>query len=154
MILCPLNQIQASGNDKFSTTHSNKCWRNCGPQIGDQTHILWLCPKLKAFWKEVFETLQNKKNKKSITKRYGRKRQTISLTDTTSKQSIQCITVRWLKPGPPTHNVWTETLKGIHQMEQITYSLRLQKQKHIFTKSTTIYPCRYSKDVHRTKCKN
>ena len=39
---------------KFSTTHSNKCWRNCGPHIGNQTHILWICPKLEAFWKEVF----------------------------------------------------------------------------------------------------
>ena len=32
--------------------------------------------------------------------------------------AIKSITVRWLKPDPPTHNMWTETIKEIYQMEQ------------------------------------
>ena len=44
--------------------------------------------------------------------------------------AIKFITIRWLKP--PTHNMWTDKIKAIYQMEQITYSLRLQK--HTFTK--------------------
>ena len=46
--------------------------------------------------------------------------------------AIKCITVRWTKPDPPTHNMWTEKIKEIYQMEQITYSLR--HSKIIFTK--------------------
>ena len=127
---------------KFSTTHSNKCWRNCGPHIGNQTHILWLCPKLEAFWKEVFETL-NKIFDGNITMdpmvallgllpRGMEGRAKKYLLQILLATAIKCITVRWLKPDPPTHNMWTEKIKEIYQMEQITYSLRLQK--HIFTK--------------------
>ena len=35
--------------------------------------------------------------------------------------AIKCITVRWLKPDPPTHNMCTGKIKGLYQMEQITY---------------------------------
>ena len=30
------------------------------------------------------------------------------LLQTLLAAAIKCITVRWLKPDPPTHNMWTE----------------------------------------------
>ena len=46
--------------------------------------------------------------------------------------AIKCITGCITDWSLAQHNMWTEKIKGIYQMEQITYSLRLQK--HIFTK--------------------
>ena len=46
--------------------------------------------------------------------------------------ALKCITIKWLKPDPPTYNIWIQKVWDIYQMEQITYSLRLQKS--IFTK--------------------
>lgn len=43
---------------KMGPTHSNKCWRNCGTQIGNHTHIFWTCPKSRTFWERVFEALK------------------------------------------------------------------------------------------------
>lgn len=42
---------------KLGPTHSNKCWRNCGTQIRNHSHIL-SSPKLRIFWEEVFEALK------------------------------------------------------------------------------------------------
>uniref|UniRef100_A0A667YTZ3 Secreted protein n=1 Tax=Myripristis murdjan TaxID=586833 RepID=A0A667YTZ3_9TELE len=44
---------------------------------------------------------------------------------------LKCITVRWLKPDPPSYNGWIQKIWDIYQMEQITYSLRLQKSVFI-----------------------
>lgn len=43
---------------KMEPTHSDKCWRNCGTQTGNHTHISQACPKLKSFWDNVFEALR------------------------------------------------------------------------------------------------
>ena len=54
------------------------------------------------------------------------------LLNTLLTAALKCITIKWLKPGPPTYNIWTQKVWDIYQMEQITYSLRLQRS--IFTK--------------------
>lgn len=96
----------------------------------------------RTFWEEVFETLKEVFGNnitmdptvallgllpKAIKGRAKKYLLQILLTT-----AIKCITVRWLKPNPPAHNMWIEKIKEIHQMEKITYSLRLQKD--IFTK--------------------
>lgn len=43
---------------KWNPSCSNKCWRNCGQNIGNHTHILWSCPKLSNYWVEVFNALK------------------------------------------------------------------------------------------------
>ena len=128
---------------KFGTAYSNKCLRNCGPHIGHQIHIFWSCPKLGTFWEEVFETLNEvfdgnitvdpmvallgllPKEIKGRAKKY--------VLQILLATAIKHITIRWVKPDPPTYGMWTEKIKKIYQMEQITYSLRLQK--YIFTRS-------------------
>lgn len=46
--------------------------------------------------------------------------------------ALKCITTRWLKPDPPTYNLWIQNVWDLYQMEQITHSLRLQRST--FTK--------------------
>uniref|UniRef100_A0A3Q0SW66 Uncharacterized protein n=1 Tax=Amphilophus citrinellus TaxID=61819 RepID=A0A3Q0SW66_AMPCI len=41
--------------------------------------------------------------------------------------ALKCITIRWLKPEPPTCNIWIQKVWDIYSMEEITYFLRLQK---------------------------
>lgn len=43
---------------KMGPTHSDKCWRNCGTQIGNHTNMFWACPKLKTFWKMCLTQLK------------------------------------------------------------------------------------------------
>lgn len=41
---------------KFSKDNSNLCWRGCG-QVGNLVHMVWACPHLRSFWKEVFKLI-------------------------------------------------------------------------------------------------
>ena len=120
---------------KMGPTHSDKCWRSCRSHIGNLTHILWTCPKLKAFWKEVFEAL-GKIFKKTFNKDpkmvmlglipndiIGRGKK--YLLQILLIAALKCITVKWLKAEPPTYNMWIGKVWEIYHMEQITYSLRL-----------------------------
>lgn len=113
-----MQRIQMEGNEiffrtpemvaKMGPTYLNRCWRNCSTQIDNHAHIFWTCPKLRTFWEEVFEALievfyQN------LTK--DPKVALLGLTpmgiDGRAKKN-KCITMKWLKPEPPTYNVdWT-----------------------------------------------
>ncbi len=42
---------------KAGTTPTSECWRKCGEQTGNHTHIFWTCPKLTQFWEEVFNNI-------------------------------------------------------------------------------------------------
>ena len=126
---------------KMGPTYSNICWRNCGTQIGNHTHIFWTCTKLSTFWTEIFEALKIIFRQNLIEDARiallgiipegfdGRAKKYLLQILTTA--AIKCITVKWLKPDPPTYNMWTEKVWEIYQMEQITYSSRLQKQTFI-----------------------
>ena len=124
---------------KMGPTHSNLCWRNCWTRAANHTHIyiFWLCPKLNIYWREVFDAL------KEIFQQDIAQDPTVALLvampeglDGRTKKyllnilltaALKCITIKWLKPDPPTYNIWTQKVWDIYQMEQITYSLRLQK---------------------------
>ncbi|KAG7519555.1 hypothetical protein JOB18_011322 [Solea senegalensis] len=43
---------------KMGPAHGSSCWRNCGTENANHTHIFWLCPKLSLFWKDVFDALR------------------------------------------------------------------------------------------------
>lgn len=43
---------------KWNPSYSDKCWRNCGQHVGNHTHILWSCPKLRIYWKDIFDALK------------------------------------------------------------------------------------------------
>lgn len=126
---------------KMGPPHSDRCWRNCSTLIGNHTHIFWSCPKLKAFWEEVFKALIEifhqplPKDPKvallgvipeGIEGRAKRYLLQILLT-----AALKCITIKWLNLDPPTYSMWIQKVWEIYQMEQITYSLRLQKDAFI-----------------------
>lgn len=123
-------------------TYPNKCWRNCSTQIGNHTHIFWSCPKLRSFWDEVFELLKElfhynfTKDPKvallGVVPEGIEGRANKYIFQILLSAALKCITIKWLKPDPPTYNMWVGKIWEIYQMEQITYSLRLQKDT--FTK--------------------
>lgn len=45
--------------------------------------------------------------------------------------AIKCITIRWLKPDPPTYNIWIQKVWDLYEMEEITYVIGLQRPKFI-----------------------
>ncbi len=130
---------------KMGLKRCGSCWRNCGKDNANHTHIFWLCPKLSLFWKEVFDAL------KAVFKQDIPQSPTIALLGAIPMgidrkdendlinilltAALKYITIKWLKPDPPTHNVWTQKVWDIYQMEQFTYLLRLQKP--IFIKRWT-----------------
>ncbi len=107
----------------------------------NHTHIFWSCPKLKIFWEKVFGMLKDVFGRNitmdptvallGLLPRGIEGRAKKYLLQILLTTAIKCITVRWLKPDPPTHNRWTERIREIYQMEKITYSLRLQKDLFI-----------------------
>lgn len=127
---------------KMGPKHSSSCWRNCEIHISNHTHIFWLCSKLSAFWREVFDTLKEvfqqdipqdpivallgliPEGLDGMAKKY--------LLNILLTAALKCITIRWLKPDPPAYNTRIQKVWDLYQMEEMTYSLRLQKS--IFTK--------------------
>ncbi len=128
----------------MSSTHTNKCWRNCGDYIGNHLHIFWSCSKLQQFWGEVYQALREVfhadipqdpqtallglKPKGEITEG----RTATYLLQIMLTAALKCVTINWLKTEPPTYNQWIQRIWEIHMMEQITYSLRLEQ--NIFVK--------------------
>lgn len=42
---------------KMNPVNLDICWRNCGSQVGNHTHIFWSCPIISSFWDDVFAAL-------------------------------------------------------------------------------------------------
>lgn len=124
---------------KMGPAYSDACWRNCGTQTANHTHIFWSCAKLETFWDEVFKALE------LIFCHNFMKDPTVALLGLTPMgidgrakkyllqilitAALKCITTKWLKPDPPTYSMWTDKVMEIYHMEHITYTLRLQKEK-------------------------
>lgn len=116
------------------------CWRNCG-QIGDFSHIFWECPLVKVYREGVKGEI-NKILKINITYDFHQ----IILSDITSEAwekdrtymlkalvliAHKIITINWLKPHPPTLEQWTQRLKSVNCMEEITAVLRLKRDLYL-----------------------
>lgn len=115
----------------MSQSHSSSCWRNCGAHTANHTHIFWFCPKLKIFWGEVFDAL------KEVFQQDIPRDPAVALLGVTPKgldgrskkyllnilltAALKCITIRWLKPTPPSYNIWIQKVWDLYQMEYITY---------------------------------
>ena len=126
---------------KMGPTHSNRCWRECGAHIGNHTHIFWNCPKLRLFWRRISEALTEVFGQNftedpmvmllGVVPEGIEGRAKTYLLHILLTAAIKCITIKWLKPDPPTYNMWVDKVWEIHQMEQITYALRLRSDLFI-----------------------
>ena len=122
---------------KIGPTHNNKCWRSCGAHIGNHLHIFWACPKLRSFWDEVYKVLAvvfHANIPKDpliavlvVKPQVIERRATNYLLQILLTAAIKCITINWLKPEPPTYDLWTQKILEIYEMERIIFLLRLQK---------------------------
>ena len=126
-----------SGFDKKA---SPLCWRGCG-LVGDFSHIFWDCPLLKLFWENVLREI-------GVILGFDNhlEPQQVILGDLPLVEvgenglyllramvliAHKMITVNWLKPHPPTLEQWTQRLKTVNCMENITAKLQLRMDKYL-----------------------
>lgn len=125
---------------KMTPNVPSLCWRNCGTEVPNHTHIFWSCPKIQGYWTEVYRAInqifQVTIPKDLIVAVLGitpptiHSRASIYLLNILFAAALKGITVSWMKTDPPSFNFWIQKVKELHQMEKITYLLRLQP--HIF----------------------
>lgn len=135
--------IMASYNNNVSAL----CWRKCG-QIVDLSHIFWECPVVKHFWDKVTAEIKKILNLNTQLKIY----QVIlcgAIHETWDKDkrymfkvllliAHKLITINWLKPHSPTLEQWTQRLKVVNCMEDITSILRLRRDNYLKKWSSVI----------------
>ena len=126
---------------RAGSTPTTECWRECGEQVGNHTHIFWTCPKLQQFWtsvfndiNRVFDTPIEREFKIAIlgvvpTGLEGRAR--VYLLQILLAAAKKTITINWLGKNPPTHKQWIDKVREIRDMEEITYLVRLQMDHFI-----------------------
>ena len=129
--------ITPAQSSHYSGTSS--CWRNCGSQDANHSHVFWDCPKVHSFWRKIHLELEIIFGIK-ITfiwdeLFFG----LISLTSvniTTKKlfgilsvAARKAVTKKWVKPDSPSIKEWYDIIYKIYVMERITFSLRLQDCK-------------------------
>ncbi len=126
---------------KINPSAPSHCWRNCGAHLGNYTHIFWSCPKLEKFWQEILQKVSEAmhfdipKDPRilflGMTPAGKEGRSQKYLIHILFTAAIKCITLSWLKPNPPTYSLWLQKVRDIHEMEKITYELKLEKSKFI-----------------------
>ena len=112
------------------------CWRKCGEQRANHFHILWNCPIIRQYWRDIHVSLQDifkcvfPFGMKTVyfgclPQEWKRKDNgLLSILLVASKKSI---TKRWLSQDSPTISEWWNTTLEIYKMEQMT-ALINQKQ--------------------------
>ena len=126
---------------RAGTTPTSECWRQCGDQVGNHTHIFWTCPKLRQFWNTVYRDINRifdmqipqdfKTAILGITPTGFEGRKNIYLLQILLAAAKKTITINWLGVHPPTHEQWLNKIKEIRDMERITYLVRLQNEQFI-----------------------
>ena len=118
------------------TGSQHSCWRLCGEREANHTHIFWGCQKLNPFWENVHNIIKNILGYE-IPKECGvmylgnlnqyvlvKDRYLIKILLVTCKKTI---TRRWYKTEPPAVNEWLEIIREVHNMERMTYRLRMKE---------------------------
>lgn len=121
---------------KIDPSRSSACWRECGEESANHTHVFWGCPLLDNFWKAIFDLLDKifgfQLPRDPLLVILGAipeamvSRKKIYLLHILLAAAKKAITLSWLKKDPPTYDTWQSVVKGICTMEKITFMLRLQ----------------------------
>lgn len=125
---------------KMTPNVPSLCWRNCGTEVPNHTHIFWSCSKIQHFWDEVYKAINQifqviiprdlTVAVLGITPPGMHGRTTAYLLNILFTAALKCITISWMKTESPSFSAWIQKVKELYQMEKITYLLRLQL--HIF----------------------
>lgn len=116
------------------------CWRKCGETKANQAHIFFFCPGLKSFWHSVIMTLINIFNMKvtfnPIYIIIGKSPPELIQERDQYLQGVLRIAAmkhimrNWLKTVSPSVQRWRLTIKGISEMESITYRVRNKETEY------------------------
>ena len=129
--------ITPNQTSKFCGTQVS-CWRECGGISADYVHVFWSCPCIIPFWREVreliVETLDIIFDFSFNCLYLGELPEGLSKGDTYLLKifmvaSKKAITKCWLQKNPPTMRHLTNIINSIQAMENLTFVLRLQKDK-------------------------
>ena len=120
---------------KYDKDSNSLCWRGCGENTTNHTHIFYTCPHITTFWNEVKNTvdrLLDLKLKPEHILLGTLPPELISETDRYLYRilriaALKQITRNWKQPDLPTTGNWFRTIKEIHTMENITHNIRQQK---------------------------
>lgn len=119
-------------------TELGHCWRHCNNVMADHNHIFWCCPVIQHYWSDVVKEINS-----ILGFDIEHNFQTVYLcnlpTDLTSQDKYllkilltagkKPITRKWLNRQPPTVGEWSATVRDIHEMEMLTFSLRMNRNK-------------------------
>lgn len=110
----------------------------CGEQDVGHAHIFWQCTKLSQYWDCIWEEsgkILGYKLPKTCSVLYfgsltekkvqNKDKYLIKILLAASKKAI---TRKWCKEDPPTLKNWRDIVEEIHNMERLTYILRLQQE--------------------------
>lgn len=118
------------------------CWRLCGNQEGNHSHVFWCCCKLRPFWNVVNTTVNNILDydipNNCVVMYLGKIDEAVQKEDRYLVKilliaSKKAITRNWYKVETPNREQWFEIIQGIHSMEKLTCQLKLKG--HIFDKN-------------------
>ena len=114
-----------------------RCWRDCRETGVDHAHVFWLCPLIQNFWMEVAATIAEVLGfnvETTFTSLYlGCLPEELCKDDEYLLKILlaagkKAITKYWLQKDVPTLKVFIDIVNYLHLLEQMTYSLRLQKE--------------------------
>lgn len=121
-----------------SLTHT--CWRGCGEVDANHYHIFWACPKIDKFWENVWETIQQILDLQipgsCLSLYLGDMPEELTRNDKYllkifTAAAKKAITRKWLQTDSPTVDNWLDIIKEIHEMERLTFLLRLRNDLYI-----------------------
>lgn len=108
------------------------CWRQCG-ETGDHTHILWDCPVILAYWKNIKEEMEKivKREVPSNVRFFLLGIISVDVFNADQRYILRVllliakknITVKWKSVKPPTVTEWKQRLKQIYMMEKIIITI-------------------------------
>ena len=120
------------------TDSQHGCWRECGEVLADHTHIFWSCPVIQPYWNKVTEIISKVIGcdiNTTFTSLYlGIIPDSINAMDAYLLKillaaSKKAITKHWLQKNCPPPTLFVNIVKQLHVLEQMTYSIRLQKDQ-------------------------
>uniref|UniRef100_A0A1A8PUF6 Reverse transcriptase domain-containing protein n=2 Tax=Nothobranchius rachovii TaxID=451742 RepID=A0A1A8PUF6_9TELE len=121
------------------------CWRKCGHQKADHSHLFWLCPKLQQMRDSILQIcgrilgrdvpIDPKIVLLGLVTNEGTEARDLYLFKILVLAYKKAVTRSWLKEDPPRIKDWLDIVEDIHLMEKLTFFLRLRG--HLYYKCWT-----------------
>lgn len=130
---------------KYAQTNTS-CWRECGVNNADYTHIFYSCNKLNKYWQAVQHLMREKLSKDVSIQNHnailgirprGLEKEHLHLFWVFRITALKQITRNWKKVEPPTTDMWLESIEEMRSMEKITY--RINNKENVYDKKWSLY---------------